>query len=213
MGSSRERGFSVAPERLLFIEQKMREMGIESREALAESANLSKDVISKKLFTGKNIDRATIEAIARALKIEPTELVKADTLYRRSKTVKAQASTNVDWRQVCRTMLDRQKKLSTNEVIASETMQFDLLDDKIFVSLALVERKEPNRLSRDIQPAHSIEQYEEKPPIEYEKFREQVLRQGKSDRIAIVGEPGAGKTTLLQHIAFWILDQGLGLPV
>jgi hypothetical protein len=38
-------------------------------------------------------------------------------------------------------MLDRQKKLSTNEVIASEAMQFDLLDDEIFISLALVERK------------------------------------------------------------------------
>jgi HEAT repeat protein len=39
------------------------------------------------------------------------------------------------------------------------------------------------------------------------------LRQGKSDRIAIIGEPGAGKTTLLQHIAFWVLEQGLGLPI
>jgi predicted NACHT family NTPase len=39
------------------------------------------------------------------------------------------------------------------------------------------------------------------------------LQQGKSDRIAIVGEPGAGKTTLLQHIAFWILDEELGLPI
>jgi SpoVK/Ycf46/Vps4 family AAA+-type ATPase len=119
----------------------------------------------------------------------------------------------VNWPQVCRKMLDQQKRLSTNEVIASEAMRFDLLDDGIFVSLALVERKEPDRLSQDVNPARSIERYQEKPPIEYETFREQVLRPGKSDRIAIVGEPGAGKTTLLQHIAFWILDQGLGLPI
>lgn len=119
----------------------------------------------------------------------------------------------VNWQQVCRTMLDRQKKLSTNEVIASEAMQFDLLDDEIFISLALVERKEPERLSQNVHPARPIEQYEEKPPIEYEQFRAQILRQGKSDRIAIVGEPGAGKTTLLQHIAFWILDKELGLPI
>lgn len=119
----------------------------------------------------------------------------------------------VNWQQVCRTMLDRQKKLSTNEVIASEAMQFDLLDDEIFISLALVERKEPERLSQNVHPARPIEQYEEKPPIEYEQFREQILRQGKSDRIGIIGEPGAGKTTLLQHIAFWILDKELGLPI
>ena len=120
---------------------------------------------------------------------------------------------SIDWRETCRGMLDRQKKLSTNEVIASEAMQFDLLDDKIFVSLALVERKEPDRLSRDIHPARSVERYEEEPPIEYEAFREQVLGRGESDRIAIVGEPGAGKTTLLQHIAFWILEKRLGLPI
>jgi predicted NACHT family NTPase len=213
MGSSRERGFSVTPERLAFIEQKMREMGIDSREALAEATTLSPDVIQKKLFSGKNVDRSTVEAIAKALKIQATELVEPDRWYRRSKTAKSQAFTNIDWHYVCRTMLDRQKKLSTNEVIASEAMQFDLLDDEIFISLALVERKEPERLSQNVHPAQPIEQYEEKPPIEYEQFREQVLRQGKSDRIAIVGEPGAGKTTLLQHIAFWILDKELGLPI
>jgi hypothetical protein len=119
----------------------------------------------------------------------------------------------INWQQVCRAMLDRQKKLSTNEVIASEAMQFDLLDDEVFVSLALVERKEPDRLSQDIRPQLPIDRYEEQPLIEYEVFREQVLRQGKHDRIAIVGEPGAGKTTLLQHIAFWILEQKLGLPI
>jgi len=213
MGSSRERGFSVTPERLAFIEQKMREMGIESRGALAEATTLSPDVIHKKLFSRRNVDRSTVEAIAKTLKIQPTEIIEPERWYQRSKTAKSQASTNIDWHYVCRTMLDRQKKLSTNEVIASEPMQFDLLDDEIFISLALVERKEAERLSQNVHPARPIEQYEEKPPIEYEQFREQILRQGKSDRIAIVGEPGAGKTTLLQHIAFWILDKELGLPI
>ncbi|MBD2465030.1 NACHT domain-containing protein [Oscillatoria sp. FACHB-1407] len=119
----------------------------------------------------------------------------------------------VNWQQICRTMLDRQKKLSTNEVIASEAMQFDLLSDEIFVSLALVERKEPDQLKQDVHPARPVERFEERPPIEYEKFQKQVLRPRKSDRIAIIGEPGAGKTTLLQHIAFWILEQKLGLPI
>ena len=213
MGSSRQRGFSVTSERLAFIEQKMREMGIESREALAKAANLSSDVIHKKLFSGRNVDRSTVEAIAKTLKIQHTEIIEPERWHRPSKTAKSQASTNIDWHYVCRTMLDRQKKLSTNEVIASEAMQFDLLDDEIFISVALVERKEPERLSQNVHPARPLEQYEEKPPIEYEKFREQILRQGKSDRIAIIGEPGAGKTTLLQHIAFWILDKELGLPI
>ena len=118
-----------------------------------------------------------------------------------------------DWQQVCLMMLERQKKLSTNNVIASEAMQFDLLNDKIFVSLALVERKESDRLSQDVHPARSAERYQEKTPIVYEQFREQVLQQGTIDRIAIIGDPGAGKTTLLQHIAFWTLDQHLGLPI
>jgi hypothetical protein len=153
MGSSRQRGFAVTPERLAFIEQKMREMGIDSREALAEAAKLSPDVIQKKLFSGRNVDRSTVEAIAKTLKIQPTELVELDRWHRPSKTAKSKASPNIDWHYVCRTMLDRQKKLSTNEVIASEAMQFDLLDDEIFISLALVERKEPERLSQNVHPA------------------------------------------------------------
>lgn len=40
MGSSRVRGFSVTPEKLALIEQKMHKLGIESRKALAEAANL-----------------------------------------------------------------------------------------------------------------------------------------------------------------------------
>jgi hypothetical protein len=69
--------FQLQPKRLAFIEQKMREMGIESREALAEAAKLSPDVIQKKLFPGRNIDRSTVEAIAKTLKIQPTEISRA----------------------------------------------------------------------------------------------------------------------------------------
>jgi len=123
---------------------------------------------------------------------------------------------NLDWQNLCRKMLDRQKSLSTNEIIASEPLQFDLTSDDIYVSLALVERKEPPTYPSDINPEQGLQQ-QEQPPIEYEQFQEEVLRLGKGksrgQRIAIVGEPGAGKTTLLQKTAFWILEKQLGFPI
>lgn len=179
---------------------------------------LDKEEIAKQCFVGKGtVNTALSRGVSsQILRILPGE-DKVDWKCLRQLLIEAGygrgENHRINWQQICRAMLDRQKKLSTNEVIASEAMQFDLLDDEVFVSLALIERKEPDRVSQEVRPERPTDRYEEKPPIEYEVFREQVLRQGKSDRIAIVGEPGAGKTTLLQHIAFWILDQKLGLPI
>ncbi|MGI2906687.1 HEAT repeat domain-containing protein [Tolypothrix sp. VBCCA 56010] len=60
--------------------------------------------------------------------------------------------------------------------------------------------------------------YEEKQQrFEHQDFLEKIIRDGdgktKGHRIALIGEPGAGKTTQLQTIAFWILENKLGLPI
>lgn len=203
MGSSRKRGFSVLPEKLALIEQKMSEMGIESREALAEAASLSEDVI-KKLFSGGNVDRSTIEAIARkALKIEPIEIVTSETWYPQRKANKTQASTNINWKRVCQEVLKRQEKL----LLTSYPLGTVRRVPDVYVPLELVERSSKPRLEQDFNPANfSVREQEEKTtPISHGEFFESVLKgqspKSQGRRIAIIGEPGAGKTTLLQEIS------------
>ena len=132
------------------------------------------------------------------------------------------AGGGIDWREICRTMLEKQKRLTTNELLpADEDMKFEL--DEIHVPLALVQRTKPDKRSKD--EGNSPEQgsrlyepsYEEKQRFKHEEFLAQVLQEGKGQskgrRIAVIGEPGAGKSTLLQSIAFWILNNNLGLPI
>jgi HEAT repeat protein len=126
----------------------------------------------------------------------------------------------IDWRDVCHAMLEKQKRLTTNELLsADEDMKFEL--DDIHVPLALVQRTKPDKRSGDVSPEQGSRllqpTYEEKQRFKHEEFLAQVLQEGKGQskgrRIAVIGEPGAGKTTLLQSIAFWILDKNLGLPI
>ncbi len=79
----------------------------------------------------------------------------------------------------------------------------------------------PKKCSGDISPEQGSRlyepSYEEKQRFEHEAFLEQINRDNvdktQGHRIALIGEPGAGKTTQLQTIAFWILDNNLGLPI
>lgn len=118
-----------------------------------------------------------------------------------------------DWQEICRQNLPLQKQLTTNFFPNAYGVTPQL--DKIYVPLAIVERKPPKPPSKNQQE----EKEEEKLiPIAEECFFEDVLRQGKSEisqgrKIAIIGEPGSGKTTRLQKIADWILEQDLGLPI
>jgi predicted NACHT family NTPase len=120
-------------------------------------------------------------------------------------------------------MLEKQKRLTTNELLsADEDMKFEL--DDIHVPLALVQRTKPDKRSGDVSPEEGSRllqpTYEEKQRFRHEEFLAQVLQEGKGQskgrRIAVIGEPGAGKTTLLQSIAFWLLEdnnKNLGLPI
>ena len=133
----------------------------------------------------------------------------------------AAKSQGVDWSKICRTMLEKHKRLTTNELLfADEDMKFEL--DDIHVPLALMQRTKPDRRSGDVSPEQGSQLlqpsgYEEKQRFKHEDFLAQVLEKGvgktKGKRIALIGEPGAGKTTLLQAIAFRILKKNLGLPI
>jgi hypothetical protein len=130
------------------------------------------------------------------------------------------ADNSIDWQEICLAMLEKHKRLTTNELLfADEEMKFEL--EEIHVPLALVERNKPKKCSEDIlaeQGSRLYEpSYEEKQRFEHEAFLGQIIRDGvgktQGHRIALIGEPGAGKTTQLQTIAFWILNNNLGLPI
>ncbi|MBE8988974.1 HEAT repeat domain-containing protein [Nostoc sp. LEGE 12450] len=129
-------------------------------------------------------------------------------------------SQGVDWQEICGAMLEKHKRLTTNELLfADDEMKFEL--EAIHVPLALVERNKPKKCSEDISPEKGSQlyepNYEEKQRFEHEAFLKQIIRYGvgktQGHRIALIGEPGAGKTTQLQTIAFWILNNNLGLPI
>ncbi|MGI8500279.1 MAG: hypothetical protein ACR2LR_03965, partial [Hassallia sp.] len=130
------------------------------------------------------------------------------------------ADKSFDWQEICRTMLEKHKRLTTNQLLfADDEMKFEL--EAIHVPLALVERTKPKKCSDDILPEQGSRlyepSYEEKQRFEHQAFLGQVIRDGvgktQGHRIALIGEPGAGKTTQLQTIAFWILNNNLGLPI
>jgi energy-coupling factor transporter ATP-binding protein EcfA2 len=126
-----------------------------------------------------------------------------------------------DWHKICGEMLSKYKRLTTNELLSTdEEMKFKF--DDIRVPLALLQRKKIERHQENISPEFGSQllqpsEYEENQRFDHDDFLEKVLKKGvgrtQGKRIALIGEPGAGKTTLLQSIAFWILENNLGLPI
>jgi predicted NACHT family NTPase len=117
-------------------------------------------------------------------------------------------------------MLEPQRRLSSNLLLhADENSKFER--EQIYVPLALIERRKPDKREEGVNPDAGTKlyepNYEEKQRFEHEAFLRQILASGegktKGKQIALIGEPGAGKTTLLQTIADWILEQNLGLPI
>jgi len=120
---------------------------------------------------------------------------------------------SIDWGDICRNRLEKQKQLTTNRLMRAKAMVFNLGD--FDVDLALVERKKPDKRSEDDPKKSRSYQpdYEETEKLEYQDFLAQVLKSNQSNKIAVIGEAGAGKTTLLQRVAFWILENTDYLPI
>ncbi len=157
-------------------------------------------------------NREQFEQVWKGSRTEKSKALEAT--YNKSKDSAEASQSEIDWRDVCRTMLEKQKQLTTNRLMRADEMLFDI--DRIRVDLALVERKQTDKRNEDDNPARSHlykPDYEETQKLEYEEFLTKVLKSEQSKKLAIIGEPGAGKTTLLQRIAFWILENTDDLPI
>ncbi|MCF2152331.1 HEAT repeat domain-containing protein [Desmonostoc muscorum LEGE 12446] len=183
---------------------------------LAGRAAVSEKTV-KRFFSGKeDVDWESASVIAKALDLELTDLIDVKPTTPPPETT----ATFIDWREVCSTMLEPQRRITSNLLMQDESAKKER--KQIYVPLALVQRtKTDKRNKEDISPDEGTRlyepEYETQQRFEHEAFLSQILkrREGKTKgkQIAVIGEPGAGKTTLLQAIAFWVLENNLGLPI
>ncbi|MGK7890637.1 MAG: HEAT repeat domain-containing protein [Leptolyngbyaceae cyanobacterium] len=115
------------------------------------------------------------------------------------------------WQRVCRRMLIDRKPLTSNTVLGRACGDRNLIDEDLFVDLALVQPKRgrEEQHPEDIDPEQGsvlFTRQEVEQRFAYQEFLEAVIGKGAEQRMAIVGEPGAGKTTLLRKLAFWLLQ-------
>jgi HEAT repeat protein len=117
-----------------------------------------------------------------------------------------------EWQDICRRMLLDRKPLTSNTVIGHVYGNRNLIDEDLFVDLALVKpkRSQNEKHPQDIDPAKGSDLFtrqEFEKRFAYEEFLDEVICHRTQKNIAIIGEPGAGKTTLLQKLAFWLLQE------
>ncbi|MEQ9550587.1 MAG: NACHT domain-containing protein, partial [Coleofasciculus sp. G3-WIS-01] len=125
----------------------------------------------------------------------------------------------INWREICHEMLEKQRRATSNILMQEESAKFER--EQIYVPLALVERRKQDKRDREFLPEKGTQlyepQYQETQRFEHDAFLSQILEKGEGKsqgkQIALIGEPGAGKTTLLHAIAFWLLENNLGLPI
>jgi lambda repressor-like predicted transcriptional regulator/energy-coupling factor transporter ATP-binding protein EcfA2 len=216
----RRRGLPVKPEALRLMEEKMREKGFTFTtqegmyEELSEKAGLSSDTI-KNVFNPhheRNPEKNTVRLIAKALDIDPSDIVEGWNPPESSSRVKSTGSkVYIFNRETFQEMLDKQRELTANPLINAN---FEA--SKLYIPLGLVESKKEER-RKDVSPEmgsrlYRPEEYEITRQFENDEFLTEVLLQGNSPksqgkRIAIIGEPGSGKTTRLQQIADRIFNE------
>jgi energy-coupling factor transporter ATP-binding protein EcfA2 len=123
-------------------------------------------------------------------------------------------AVKINWRGVCRVMLKRQQDTQRLRRQATE-IGFEV---NVHVPLGLVERKQQQRRSGDVELAQVYQLAQEvvAKTCKHNDFLTEVIGQGQAKNnkhIAIVGEPGAGKTTLLGAIASFIKSKTPDLPI
>ncbi|WP_449314332.1 NACHT domain-containing protein [Roseofilum reptotaenium] len=119
-----------------------------------------------------------------------------------------------EWQDMCRQMLERKTQLTSNTVLGQVYGNRNLIDEDLFVDLALVKpkRSQNEKYGQDIDPARGSDLFaRQEETVEkrfaYREFLDEIIGKRTEKQIAIIGEPGAGKTTLLQKLAFWLLQQ------
>jgi HEAT repeat protein/GTPase SAR1 family protein len=183
-------------------------------------SGVSEKTVRRFLNREQPVSRDSAIRIANALKIElnDDDIDKIEKNFLQQ--INSDSISSINWTEICNKMLEPQRRLSSNLLLhADENSKFER--EQIYVPLALIERRKPDRREEGVNPEAGTRlyepNYEEKQRFEHEAFLKQILASGEGKtqgkQIALIGEPGAGKTTLLQTIADWILEQNLGLPI
>jgi HEAT repeat protein/ABC-type dipeptide/oligopeptide/nickel transport system ATPase component len=127
--------------------------------------------------------------------------------------------SEINWRKVCRAMLDRSMPINP---LATQPDGIQQQEDNIInISLGSVERlKQRSGIEIFSQEDDFYRDFSEERIVRtfpQDKFFEQVLQGGKNSskgrRVALIGESGTGKTLLLQRIAHWVLAKTEDVPI
>jgi hypothetical protein len=111
----------------------LKELGVREPKKAADTKGYWKFTLTLKHQT------ATREENLQAVKQKWKEHPKTNSLVSSSTTPILETEQSIDWRDVCRTSLEKQKRLTTNRLMHAKQMRFDI--NQICVDLALVERK------------------------------------------------------------------------
>ena len=190
-----------------------------SQDDLAQGSGTSVSTV-KRFLNRKPITRQCIIKLTAALGIAPEEVVDLKVWNRTTATSQSARKSDIDWQDVCFTMLEPKRELASNLFTSGMGIKFEL--DDIHVPLGLVERPRKAQRRDDSSPEEGSRVYREEKekitPIDYDDFFQQVLANQQSPKnngkhLTIIGEPGAGKTTQLLKIADWVLDETEDLPI
>lgn len=117
-----------------------------------------------------------------------------------------------EWQDICRRMLLDRKPLSSNTVIGQVYGDRNLIDEDLFVDLALVKPKRSKnpKHPQDIDPEKGSDLYnreEVEKRFAYREFLDEVIGQRTEKRLAIIGEPGAGKNDVTPEISLLVITR------
>ena len=191
---------------LKVIDQARRSKGWNKvEEAWFEKARVSRSSLMR-FWRGAPIVRESFIAICETVGCNWEEIV--------DKTISSTDPPDIEvdiseWQELCQTMLEIRRSLTTNQFTARDGIRFEVNDD--IVPVGLVKRSRQRLFDKDFRPKpeNGSELYKpEEEKIEYDDFLKlfKDVNSEKPRRIAIIGYPGDGKTTWLQKIAFWVLD-------
>jgi len=204
---TRRRGYLATAEGVKKLKDAKSKKGYTDKyQQIADAANVGVESV-RRLFNpdwGYRVGEIPVQAIAGVLELNPADIV--EDWYPPANASEVEESvleeTVIKLLQRCRKMLEQQKRLTTNRIMARNGVTLDL--DEVFVDLQIQEDKTHKSKNALV--------------FELKDFLENIVgnkqsptSQGK--RLAILGEPGCGKTTLLLKTADWLLKNTEYVPI